>query len=341
LRIQDDGTIGLDARAQEQLAAAPGPVVFIGDLSFLDLSDILNLIVNARMSGVLGVVTASGDRTLTFEEGELRGTTSTRVGERLSEVMVRMSLLKPEVMDDLVDHSAPGQRIGRLAVDRGLITERDLWNVMQEQVTAIFQAIMLESEGVFAFSEGPIEGSVTVPGLSVEMLLMEGLRRIDEMKVASPEDVHEKLERIVASYNEGFRDIFATATEAGSGDALIRASRSAFASDAFQAAFFEGIAFTAQDGVPVDAFLERFEEAALGTGEEPVALLHDVLSKAMLFLLFVAGEHLDPEVQRALHARTKATVTGPVELRANEKEAGASRVGITREKSGGFTNRRS
>jgi len=281
-------------------------VVFIGDLSFLDLSDILNLIVNARMSGVLGVVTASGDRTLTFDDGELRGTTSTRVGERLSEVMVRMSLLKLDVMEDLV-RSAPGQRIGRLAVERGLMTERDVWDVMQEQVTAIFQAIMLESEGVFTFAEGSVEDSLTVPGLSVEMLLMEGLRRIDEMKAASSEDVREKLERILAGFNAGFRDIFATATEAGSGDALTRASRSAFASDAFQAAFFEGIQFTAEGEVPAAAFLDRFEQAALGAGEDPAALLRDVLSKATLFLLFVAGEHLDPEVHRALHARAKAT----------------------------------
>jgi hypothetical protein len=308
LRIQDDGTIGIDARAQEYLAAAPGPVMLVGDLSRLDLSDILNLIVHARMSGVLGVATASGDRTLTFDDGELRGTTSTRVGERLSEVMVRMSLLKPEVMEDLVGHSAPGQRIGRLSVERGLMTERDLWDVMQEQVTAIFQAIMLESEGVFTFAEGSVEDSLTVPGLSVEMLLMEGLRRIDEMKAGSQEDMREQLERILAGFNEGFRDIFATATKAGSGDALKRASRSAFASDAFQAAFFEGVAFTAEGEVPAAAFLDRFEEAALGTGEDPPALLRDVLSKAMLFLLFVAGEHLDPEVHRALHARIKATV---------------------------------
>ena len=192
LRIQDDGTIGIDARAQEHLAGAPGPVVLIGDLSLFDFSDILNLIVHARMSGVLGVATASGDRVLTFDDGDLRGTSSTRVGERLSEVMVRMSLLKSEVMEELVDSSAPGQRIGRLAVERGLMTERDLWDVMQEQVTLIFQAIMLESEGIFTFSEGPVEDSLTVPGLSVEMLLMEGLRRIDEMKAAPPEDLREQ-----------------------------------------------------------------------------------------------------------------------------------------------------
>jgi hypothetical protein len=308
LRIRDDGTIGLDERARGWLAAGPGPVVLIGDLALLDFPDLMSLIVHARMSGVLRVTTASGDRTLTFDDGELRGTTSNRVGERLSEVLVRTGLLKPEVMDELVDRSAPGQRIGRISVDRGLITERDLWNAMQEQVTSIFQAIMLAPEGAFTFSEGSVEGSVTVPGLSVEMLLMEGLRRIDEMKAESPEDVREKLERALAGYNEAFREIFETTTGAGAGDALVRASRSAFASDAFQAAFFEGVEFTDTGEVPQDAFLDRFEEVARGTGDDPGTLLREVLSKAMLFLLFVTGEHLDSGVQRVLHASVKATV---------------------------------
>ena len=33
------------------------------------------------------------------------------------------------------------------------------------------------------------------------------------------------------------------------------------------------------------------------------------LTTAMLFLLFVAGEHLEPSVNQALHARVKAAVT--------------------------------
>ena len=309
LHIGEDGTIGIDERARSGLAAGPGPVALIGDLSVLDFSDLLSLIVHSRMSGVLHVTAPSGERTLTFDEGELRGSSSTRVGERLSEVMVRMGLLKPEAMDELVERSAPGQRIGRTVVERGLLSERDLWNVIQEQVTSIFQAIVLASEGVFTFKEGSVEDSVTVPGLSAEMLLMEGLRRIDERKNVSPGELREKLEQILAGYNEAFREIFSTAAEAGSGEALVRASRSAFANDAFQAAFFEGITFSEAGEVPVAAFLERFEEVARGTGEDPEALLNEVLSNATLFLLFVTGEHLDPELQRVLHTRTKATTS--------------------------------
>jgi hypothetical protein len=306
LRIQDDHTIQVEDGGHGRFVVGPGPVALIGDLSLLDFSDLLNLIVHARMSGVLRVTAPAGDRTLTFDDGELRGTTSTRVGERLSEVIVRMGFLKMEEMDRLLAEAAAGQRIGRIVVERGLLSERDLWNVIQEQVTAIFQSIIHAASGLFTFSEGSVESSVTVPGLSVEALLIEGLRRIDERNAASPEDQRGRARRIVEGYNEAFRDIFITARESGSGEVVARASGSAFAGDAFHALIFEGLRFTSGGEVPVEDFLRRFEAAAKGDGESPEERLHNVLSKAMLFLLFVTGEHLDAEVQRALHARAKS-----------------------------------
>lgn len=308
LRIENDRTLCLATESGGRLAGGPGPVVLVGDLALLDFSDLLNLIVQARMSGVLRISSEAANRILTFDDGEFRGISSARVGERLSEVMVRMGFLKREVMDQLLEESAPGRRIGRVVVERGLLTERDLWNVIQEQVTSIFQSIILESAGVFTFSEGSIDSSITVPGLSVEGLLMEGLRRIDEMNAPSAQDLRARLERILVSNNEAFRDIFATASEAGSRDAVLRASRSAFVGDAYQAAIFEGISFTASGEVPVKAFLDRFEEVARGSGENPEELLRDILSKAILFLLFVTGEHLERDVQRELHDRTKSTI---------------------------------
>jgi hypothetical protein len=306
LQIREDGTIALDPRAAGGLWAEPVGLVLAGDLSAFDFSDLLSLVVHVRMSGVLRICTPGGDRSLSFEDGELRGVMSTRVGERLSEVLVRMGLLKPEQMEALVVGTTAGQRVGRVAVERGLIDERDLWNAIQEQVTSIFQAIQVAEEGAFTFTDRPLEGGSTVPGLSVEMLLMEGLRRIDEMKAASPADARSKLEHILSTYNAAFRCVFEAFRSASTSDALERASRSAFSSDAFRAAFFDGIEFTAEGEVPVATFLERFEDVARGVGDDPQALLHDVVRRGLLFLLFVTGEHLDGEVQQELYERVKA-----------------------------------
>ena len=44
-------------------------------------------------------------------------------------------------------------------------------------------------------------------------------------------------------------------------------------------------------------------------GRDPGERLSDVLSNAMLFLLFVAGAHVEPSVVQELHSRVKARVS--------------------------------
>jgi hypothetical protein len=55
--------------------------------------------------------------------------------------------------------------------------------------------------------------------------------------------------------------------------------------------------------------VERAREAAAREGRAPEELLSDALSTVMLFLLFVAGEHLDTGVHQALHSRVKSIVS--------------------------------
>ena len=185
---------------------------------------------------------------------------------------------------------------------------------MQEQMTTIFQGIMLETCGSFAFWDGAIESAATVPGLSAEMLLMECMRRIDEQRQDERTGSGERLLRILTKFNGAFRDIFATAGQAGDGvgEALAGAAAFTFAGETGHAGCYRGIEFDADGELPPDHFLAQFE-AALEPEDDPEQLLLEVLSKAILFLLFVAGEHLDPQVHETLHARVKATVASAVE----------------------------
>ncbi len=52
------------------------------------------------------------------------------------------------------------------------------------------------------------------------------------------------------------------------------------------------------------------ERAGERDDRAPEAILSDALSTVMLFLLFVAGEHLEPAVHQALHTRVKSIVSG-------------------------------
>jgi len=294
--------------SRERPDAPSARAVLAGDLARVSFSEIVSLLVHSRASGVLRVIGASVTRRVIFEDGEVRGASSERVGERLSEVIVRMGLIKQAEMDTIRRQAGGGRRAGRLAVERGLLSERELWNAVQEHVTTIFQAVLLESQGCFLLSDESAGDAPTVPGLSAEGLLMEGIRRLDELRVRGVAQGEGAPERMLAAFAGAFRDIFATAQGAGAGDALRRAAASVFEDDPAHTAVFHGIAFESDGGLPEREILSR-AEAAAREGFPAETLLSDALSTVLLFLLFVAGEHLEPTVHEALHARVKRMVS--------------------------------
>jgi hypothetical protein len=331
LRISERGGVVLDGRIEERhwgrsyaLLHGPGAlvigvdelrdlsdshaVVCAGDLARIAFPELVSLIVHGRQSGVLRVYGSSATRTVVFSAGEVRGAYSDRASERLGEIAVRLGLVKREDMDALTEAGVDPRRAGRIAVERRLLSERDLWNAVQEHVTTVFQAILLETRGAFVLTDERYDDTLTVPGLSAEGLLMEGVRRLDELRVLRSGGDGEPA-RVLAAFNAAFRDIFATAEDAGAGEALRRASETVFDDDPAHAAF-RMLRFTRDGELPVDQVLPLLaaDEGDIG-GRDPGERLSDVLSKAMLFLLFVAGGYIEPVVHQELHSRVKARVS--------------------------------
>lgn len=297
--------LGVSGGDPEGIAAR---ALVAGDLARVAFPGIVTLVVHSRISGVLRVIGASVTRQVIFEEGEVRGASSQRVGERLSEVIVRMGLVKAAQMEDVCGRAGVGRRAGRLAVESGLLSERELWTAVQEHVTNIFQAILLESRGSFILTDESAEDAPTVPGLSAEGLLMEGVRRLDELRMRGGPDGDGALERILAAYSGAFRDIFATAHGAGAGEALCRAAASVFEDDPAHVEIFEGIRFAPNGDLLEVGICERVKGVALREGRRADEVLSGALSTVLLFLLFVTGEHLETSVHQALHDRVKTMV---------------------------------
>jgi uncharacterized protein DUF4388 len=327
LRIAEEGAVSLDGRVEERhcgrsfaLLRTPAAlllgvdelrelsdqhaVVFAGDLARIAFPELVSLIGHGRISGVLRVYGTTATRTVVFSAGEVRGAYSDRVSERLGEVAVRMGMIKREDMEQLTDP----RRAGRLAVEHRLLSERDLWKAVQEHVTTVFQAILLETRGAFVLTDERYDDTLTVPGLSAEGVLMEGVRRLDELRVPRSGRDGDPA-RVLAAFNAAFRDIFATADDAGAGAALHRAAETVFEDDPAHVAF-RTLRFTRSGELPVDQVLPLLaEEGDIGE-RDPGERLSEILSKAMLFLLFVAGAYIEPSVHQELHSRVKARVSG-------------------------------
>jgi hypothetical protein len=231
-------------------------LILAGDLARIAFSEIVSLVAHARISGVLRVMGTSVTRTVAFADGEVRGATSARAGERLGDVMVRL----------------------------GQLTRAQLERVRD---------------------------ALTLPGLSAEGLLMEGARRIDEMRVSADPGGRSSIDSVLSAYDSAFRDIFATASEAGAGDALHSAALSILDDDPLHAEVFGDLRFGPAGGLPAGELAKHVDSLARETNRSADLLLGDSLSTLTLFLLFVAGEQLAPDVHRALHARVKAIVARP------------------------------
>ena len=282
-------------------------VILVGDLSRVAFPEVVSLVAHGRLSGVLRVYGRSVTRTVVFGAGEVCGAASERVSERLGEVAVRMGLIKREDMDAVSREAGDPRRAGRLAVERRQISERDLWKAVQEHVTTVFQAILLETRASFVLTAERFDETLTVPGLSAEGLLMEGVRRLDELSVLRAGGDAEPA-RVLAAFNDAFRDIFATAEDAGAGSPLHRAAASVFEDDPDRE-LFRGLSFTPAGELPAADVLSRLAARSSGDGRDASQLLTEALSRAMLFLLFVAGGHLDSAVHQEVHARVKARVS--------------------------------
>ena len=300
----DQVLLGVDAGEDDECERVP---VLAGDLSRVPFPELVHLISQGRLSGVLRVHTASATRQVVFLSGEVRGAASQRVGERFGEILVRLGLLKRPAVDELEREAFTPRAMGRLAVERDWLSERGLWTAAQELVITVFQEILQETGGCFSLCEEDDESTLSVPGLSAEALLMEGVRRLDELRAlrSGPAREHSPTQ-VLAAFNAAFRDIFATSEQAGAGVAIQRAAATVFEDDPAHAAF-RWLRFSPEGELAeheVMALLDKLDDSARDKSSQ----LSDALSTVMLFLLFVAGEHLSPEVHQGLHSRVNARV---------------------------------
>ncbi len=161
---------------------APAPrCLLAGDLTGFPVPDLVAFIHQSRLSGTLTVSGGGVSRSVAFKEGEVRCAVSEVPGERVGEVAVRLGYITAEQLDEAL---AGGRPIGKVLVERGSIAANDLWKCLHEQVTAVFHSILLSQEGVFWLTDAPEGDRPGTPlSVSTQSLLMDGIRRIDEMSL--------------------------------------------------------------------------------------------------------------------------------------------------------------
>lgn len=157
--------------------------VLSGDLEGFELGELLAYLAQSRWTGVLTVASDRLEKSIFIKQGTVRWATSTHHADRLGEVVKRQGLLSAEQLDAVLERTPPpGRKIGQLLLSSGLLTTAELYAALRHQMEEIFFSVLTLRKGVFFLFNDPVAGRFAAQlNLDLNGLLMDGLRRIDEM----------------------------------------------------------------------------------------------------------------------------------------------------------------
>lgn len=146
------------------------------------LANVLNFVHFSQWDGALSVHSGMIRKSLFFRRGQLLSAASNLPEDRLGALLVRFGMLTEADLAAAVREVTPERRLGTVLVERGLMTTHDLYEGVRRQVEEIFYSVLLVRRGVFYFVKQVDYALLTSRlHLDTQSLLLEGLRRIDEM----------------------------------------------------------------------------------------------------------------------------------------------------------------
>lgn len=155
-----------------------------GTLDDFTLADIFRLLSWAKRTGSLQVERRAGTGRVLFRSGEVYYAESSLAREPLGQKLIRAgALTEGQLRRALDEHAANGKRVGQILVEKGDVTQAQLEAAVRSQIEdSVFDLLSWET-GEFTW-EPDYEIDVEMPiFVSVENLIMEASRRLDELEV--------------------------------------------------------------------------------------------------------------------------------------------------------------
>jgi hypothetical protein len=159
-------------------------MALVGNIKDFGLPEFLYLVDRGSKTGRL-TLQKPGDRAeLYFQNGKLVYATHFGQDERIGDMLVRMGRLTQEQVNFAlrIQHTRePNKPLGVILVSNNIISLDEINKCVRMQIEEITYGLFAWNEGDFKFEQDvqPPSESLTIP-LSIENIIMEGTRRIDE-----------------------------------------------------------------------------------------------------------------------------------------------------------------
>ncbi|PID38868.1 MAG: hypothetical protein CSA24_02015 [Deltaproteobacteria bacterium] len=175
-----------DLRAKAPELAGGSEAVLTGDLAKVPLAEVLALLGQQEQTGLLTVTRGDAQVDLHFKGGDVEMATAAGVSD---EYLLGRFILGNELMSKadldlfLKSRSASTKLLGHQLVKLGYVTAADLKEAIRQQSAELVYELLRWQEGRFTFRANEASSAIGADaalGLSVDGLLLEGYRRVDE-----------------------------------------------------------------------------------------------------------------------------------------------------------------
>ncbi len=157
-----------------------------GALTDVSLADISQLLGMGGKTGCLALTHKENQGSVFFEGGKVIYASVVNRPDRIGELLVAREAIDRDQLSAAMAHQAQGtgQRLGEVLVELGSLTQEKLEEYISVQIEEAVYIIFQWNEGTFEFEPDvmPEEGLHRV-SISIDALLMEGARRVDEWSV--------------------------------------------------------------------------------------------------------------------------------------------------------------
>ncbi len=158
-----------------------------GRIERFTLPEILQLIASSRKSGTLGIQRNDSIVMVYFRDGNVVYGYGPRQTFHLGQLLKERGIITDQQLQEAVSIQAKSEnskRLGEIMIGRDYIDRADLTQVVTKQVEELLYSLLSWQTGSFKFYDNqfPTEEEITVD-LSVENVILEGLRRVDEMNM--------------------------------------------------------------------------------------------------------------------------------------------------------------
>lgn len=152
------------------------------------MADVIALLGQVDWRGELVVQDSEHSRSLFLERGTIVGVQSDAEEERLGMIAYRYGAIGEEQLLAVIERTrATGERFGHAAVALGVLTDEQVYGFLTRQIEEVVFAILLASDGMYAFLDGFDEARLASRQVhSATSLLMDLIVRLDGVRYFRP-----------------------------------------------------------------------------------------------------------------------------------------------------------